>query len=647
MTKNRDEPSPAGPAGVRPRPRGAWPLWLGGILALTFLAYLPSLGNGFTNWDDPVYVLDNPLVRNPGVGAVLTTPVSGNYHPITIWSLALNYRLSGLHPASYHWLSLLLHLANTALVFLFIRQLTGGRLWTSVVTSLLFGVHPMHVESVAWIAARKDVLYALFYFLSLIAYLRYVDGMRSAWLAAALAGSVLSLLSKPAAVVVPLSLFAIDFYRKRPFGLRLLVEKAPFLLVSLAGGLLALHAQEATGAIQSHQSAPSLQKILFASFGLLMYVVRLFAPVRLSAVYPYPDASGNGAGRELYLALGFVLIFLPAVVYWARRNRAMLFGLAFFLINIVLVLQIFTVGHSFMADRYTYLPYVGLFFALAWWLDEQLPPRSAGAALKPLIAWIVLALVPVSLVQTWTRCKTWRNSETLWSDAIRTFPHRAFTAYADRGRYYYEEAGRFDAALADLDEAIAINPGVAPVWLDRGIVLAELGRNDGALACFDRALELDSNSLVALNNRGVMRMRKGDLEAAVADFSRSIVLQPGSRDALDNRALAYAMLGEDEKSIADRRRIVELDPANPGNYIQLGEIGASLLRLGRPRESVAAFETAFRSVPPGSPRLAAWYLDRSRAWWALGERRRALSDAREAGRLGVQVDSTYLRLLGG
>lgn len=647
MTKNRDAPSPAGPARDRPRPRVAWPLWLAGILALTFLAYLPSLGNGFTNWDDPVYVLDNPLVRHPGFGAVLTTPVSGNYHPITIWSLALNYRLSGLHPASYHWLSLLLHLANTALVFLFIRQLTGGRLWTSVVTSLLFGIHPMHVESVAWIAARKDVLYALFYFLALIAYLRYVDRSRPAWLAAALAASALSLASKPAAVVLPLSLFVIDFYRRRPFGLRLLAEKAPFLLVSLAGGLLALHAQEASGAIQAHQSGPSLQKVLFASFGLLMYVLRLFVPVGLSAVYPYPDVSGKGAGWELYLALGFVVILLPAIVYWSRRNRAVLFGLAFFFINIALVLQIFTVGHSFMADRYTYLPYVGLLFALAWWLDERPPRRSAAAALKPIIAWMVLVLVPVSLVQTWTRCKAWRNSETLWSDAIRKFPHRAVTAYADRGRYYYEEAGRFDAALADLDEAIAINPGVAPVWLDRGIVLAELGRNDAALACFDRALELDPNSLVALNNRGVVRMRNGDLEAAVADFSRSIALHPGSRDALDNRALAYAMLGEDEKSIADRRRIVQLDPTNSGNFLQLGEIGAALLRLGRPREAIAAYGEALRSAPPGAPRPGAWYLDRSRAWWALGERSRALSDAREAERLGARVESTYLRLLGG
>jgi len=149
----------------RSKPRS---LWLAAILAVTFVAYLPSLRNGFTNWDDPLYVLQNPLLRHPTVGAILTTPVAGNWHPLTIGSYLLNFRISGLDPASYHWLNLLLHLANTALVFAFVSALAPGRKWTAVVTSLFFGIHPMHVESVAWIAERKDVLYAFFMLLGLI-----------------------------------------------------------------------------------------------------------------------------------------------------------------------------------------------------------------------------------------------------------------------------------------------------------------------------------------------------------------------------------------------------------------------------------------------------------------------------------------------
>ena len=168
----------------RQRPDQARALWLAGILALTFLAYLPSLRNDFTNWDDPVYVLKDSLLTHPDPKAILTTPVASNYHPITIWSLVLNYELSGFDPGSYHWLNLLLHLANTALVFVFVWTLTGGRLWTTIATSLFFGIHPMHVESVAWVAERKDVLYALFYLIGLLAYLTYIRRGSFAWLGA-------------------------------------------------------------------------------------------------------------------------------------------------------------------------------------------------------------------------------------------------------------------------------------------------------------------------------------------------------------------------------------------------------------------------------------------------------------------------------
>ena len=171
--------TPARPAARRPEL-----LWLAGILAATFLVYLPSLRNGFTNWDDPLYVMQNQFLRSAPVGAVLSTPVASNWHPLTIWSYALNYRISGLDPSSYHWLNLLLHLANTALVFGFVRRLAPGRLWTIVATSLFFGIHPMHVESVAWISERKDVLYSFFYLIGLLAYLRYLEAFRWGWLAA-------------------------------------------------------------------------------------------------------------------------------------------------------------------------------------------------------------------------------------------------------------------------------------------------------------------------------------------------------------------------------------------------------------------------------------------------------------------------------
>jgi len=632
---------------ARPRSKRPEAIWLAGILAVTFAVYLPSLQNGFTNWDDPLYIQQNQFLRHAPVTAVLTTPVASNWHPLTIWSYALNYRISGLDPASYHWLNLLLHLANTALVFAFVRRLAPGRLWTIVATSLFFGIHPMHVESVAWVSERKDVLYTFFYLIGLLAYLRYLASFRWGWLAAALATFILSALSKPAAIVFPLTLVAIDLYRRRPFDTRSVLEKAPFLAVSIAVMMLTFQAQVGTGAINREDIGPVFPRMLVACFGTMMYIVKLFVPVGLSAIYPYPKNPATSLGPEFYLALGFVAVILPIVIYLCRRNRAVLFGIAFFFINVFLVLQFVTVGHAVMADRYTYLPYVGLFFALAWGLDEQPAPGSAGRAAKSILAGILILLVPFSLVQTWRRCGVWRDSGRLWTDVIQKYPGRIFDAYNNRGRFHYMEAGRLNDALADFDQALAINPRAEYVHLDRGIVLARMDRADSALVSFDRALALKPDFVEAWSNRGGMRLQRGDVPGAISDFTEAIRLNPKFRSAYANRGIAYNMAGDLERSVSDYRRALELEPDFANNYQLWGAIGGALEALHRPREAIAACDEALRLAPPADPMRGAFHLSRSRAWFALGDRGKAVRDAEEARRLGAAVDADYSRKLGG
>ncbi len=641
----RDKASRKHPSAVRRADRGGWPLWLGVVLVLTFAVYIPCLDNAFTDWDDNYYVTENPLVAHPGFQSVLTTPVASNYHPLTIWSYALNYRISGLNPGSYHWLNLLLHLANTCLVFLFVWQLSRGRLWSSVATSFFFGVHPMHVESVAWIAERKDVLYAFFYVIGLITYLKYIDGKRWGWLGATFVAFVLSVASKPAAAVFPLALLALDWFRRRPLRLPVLLEKTPFLAVSLLDGLLTLRAQQAAGAIT--QLWGPFQKLLFASYGILMYVVKLFVPVGLSAIYPYPRLGRGGLGPEFYVALAVVAVLLPTALYLFRRNRVVLFGLAFFFINIVLVLQFFAIGGAVMADRYTYLSYIGLLVALTWWLDERPGELPKGVPVRSIIAGVLLVLVPVSVFQTWRRCDVWQNAETLWNDTIQKYPRRIADAYNNRGFYYYNQAKRYDAALADFDQALALNGKSPRVWINKGNTLAELNQNDSALVCYNRALELQPDYVDALNNRGAVWLRKGAMGKAAADFSRAIELNPRYRDAYANRSLAEVTLREFEKSIADSRRAIELDAANPGNYLQHGTVALALQQLNRPQEAIPEYDEAIRTAPPGEPRLGAYYLYRSYCWLALRDRSLALQDARDALRLGATVSPAYLRALGG
>ena len=622
-----------------------WPVWLAAILALTFLVYIPALDNAFTNWDDNFYVTENPLVAHPDAHAVLTTPVAGNWHPLTIWSFVLNYRLAGLDPRAYHWTSLLLHVANTALVFFFVRALARGRRWTPVVAATLFGIHPMHVESVAWVAERKDVLYAFFYLAGLIAYLRHVDRKQPAWLWAALALFVLSVAAKPAAVVFPLTLIAIDWFRKRRFTRAVWLEKAPFLLVALIDGVVTLQIQRASGAITEHWGP--FQKALFAAYGVVMYVVKLFLPVRLSAIYPYPSLARGAIGPEYYVTLAVAVVVIPALIWLFRNNRVVLFGLAFFFINIVLVLQFFSIGGAVMADRYTYVAYIGLFVALAWWLDEPRERLPRGVPVRVALAVVLGLLVPVSAFATWKRCDVWQNSGTLWNDTIAKYPGRIADAYNDRGYFYYNDEKRYDEALADFDQAIALNPDVAKIWLNKANVLAAMGRNDSSLVAFDRALALQPGMPDSWNNRGALKLNMGDNAGAVADCSRAIELNPAHRDAYANRALAYVNLGEYEKGIPDSRRALELAPDRPDNYLQLGTIGYALTKLRRYAEAIPAFDEAIRAAPPGEPRVAAYYLYRGAARTGAGDKAGGLADIREAERRGMRVDAATLQKLGG
>jgi len=642
MTRAKRAPKPAG--AKRRLPGSVGLLGLLGILAVTFAAYLPSLRNGFINWDDNFYVTANPVMAHPTLHGLLTQNLGGNFHPLTMASLALNYMISGMDAASYHWVNLILHLANTALVFFFVRKLSGGRVWASLASALFFGIHPTHVESVAWISERKDVLYAFFYLIALLTYLRYLEKERWWWLLATWLLFVLSAASKPAAVVFPLTLFAIDFFRRRPLRAGSVLEKAPFLAVSASVGLLTFQAQRSVGAVADPKLWSPVQKLLFASMGTVMYVVKLFLPFHLSAVYPLPNTSAKRFETAFYVAPVILAVGLPAILYLGRRLRPVLFGIAFFFINIVLVLQLVTVGAALMADRYTYLPYIGLFFALTWWLDE--PAESERARWKPIVAGVLLVLLPICLVQTWNRCRIWDNPETFWNDTIQKYPGKIVEAYYNRANYY-GKLGRNEEALRDYDRALDLNSNVARIWYNKGLLLAQLDRSDSALVCFDRVLALDPRNVDALNNRGAMRYRKGNLAGAIADFTRILELNPRYRDGYLNRAVAYADGKEFEKSVADRRRGIEIDPANPENFEEYNLLGGGLERLGRHTEAIDAFNRAIADAPHGSPKIGPFYLARSYSWVALKDRVRALADAREALRLGAKVDPAYLRSLGG
>ena len=634
----------------RPEKGSASLLWLGAILVTTLVAYVPSLGNGFINWDDDVYVTKNALVRHPeNLQQMIETPVGGNHHPLTMYSLALNYRISGDAPRSYHALSLILHLINTALVFLFVRALAPGGLWAPVVTALFFGIHPTHVESVAWVAERKDVLYAVFYLAALIAYVKYLGRGRVAWLGVCLASFVLSLASKPAAVVLPVTLLAIDFYRKRPFTPRVMMEKLPFVALSVIAGILTLGSQETAGAVGSQDTYNIFQRATLASYGFVMYFVHLLAPFHLSALYPYPD-QGRGT-IPLICYIDMALVVLGGILAWrARSNHLLLFGLLFFVVNIALVLQLFPVGEAIMADRYTYVPYIGLFFVIGGWLDlsRRAPsgnpgrqPKGPGApqGLASAAVWGVAALALVCVVQTYRRCQVWKDSGIFWTDVIQKYPRASVNAYNNRGQYY-RQTKQLDRAMADFTVALSLRRDAPLPWANRGNIYFDRDQNDSAIVSYDRALALKPDMWETLANRGSAKAKKGDYAGSIADLTRALEHDPGNGAAWENRALTYIALNDFARALPDYRKASELNPRDDG---LVNALAVTLQNLGRTRESIDEFGRAIAMAPSNG----LYYMNRSRSWYALGDRAKAMDDVRKASGLGVDVPQAYRDVLGG
>ena len=372
--KKRKPPKPAKKA---KKVKKATPWWkdsrirliLLGLAVVTFLTFIPSLNNDFTNWDDQDYVTDNPHVVNidaKSINAMFTQQIASNYHPLTILSLAINYQFAVLDAPLYHWTNLLFHVLNTLLVFYFVYLFTGRKWEGALVVALLFGIHPMHVESVAWIAERKDVLYTAFFLGGMIQYLGYLKSKKNKKLIYTGIFFLLSLLSKPTAVTFPVVMVLMDFVKNRKFDSRAIVEKIPFFILSIIFGLITINIQSGS-AIGSMEDYTIVQRVMFASYGVYYYIAKLFVPTGLATFHPYPPL--NAIPVIFKAAPVFVLILLAAVAYSLRSTKIILFGVAFYLVKIALTLQFVQVGSAIVSERYTYMSYIGLFMIIGALVD--------------------------------------------------------------------------------------------------------------------------------------------------------------------------------------------------------------------------------------------------------------------------------------
>ncbi|MEM6316737.1 MAG: tetratricopeptide repeat protein [Bacteroidota bacterium] len=606
------------------------------VLLLTTVAFIPSLFNDFVTWDDDVNILKNPNLQVfdwPSIKGIFTDTVIGNYNPLSIFTLAIEKALFGLNATVMHVNNLLLHLITVFFVFKVSRSLQLSPLSAAFV-ALLFGIHPMRVESVAWVTERKDVLFGTFYFAALFHYIRYVQSDKKdsfrLWFIVPL--FLLSLLSKIQAVALPLSMLAVDYYLKRPLNFQLLLEKVPYFLLSLTFGLAGIFFLSKEGSLDQATDYTFFERLIVGAYTYIVYLAKAIFPYRMSPLYPYPSVIGS----HFYLIAGLLIPLVVGLYFlYKKQQTALLFGIAFFTVNVVFMLQVLGAGQGFLADRFTYVPYFGLFFAAGYYFQKILSTNKNSMPVKVGLAGYCL----VFMVMTWQQNGIWENGETLWTHVLKYYDG-IDTPFTNRAQYY-RDIGNIDSALADYNRAIEVKPDKGNNYNSRGKTYFDLGapKNDRnlvqrAIDDYTKGISFSPELGELYANRGAAFGFMGNGQAALADLNKAIELAPEEKGGYANRSLLYMQNGQYDLAIQDHTTYLTLNPYDADVWY---ERGLAKSRLGQHQAAITDYNEALRF----KQRNGIFYMQRGLAYKNIGNKQQAAADLRQAQGLGTTVPASY------
>ncbi|MEN6407454.1 MAG: tetratricopeptide repeat protein [Thermoguttaceae bacterium] len=570
---------------------------LGGLLVLAVVVVFGrSVFWGFVNYDDPVNVYENPAISQglspTGLAWAMTTTHGHQWAPLTWTSYLLDFELVGLRPWGYHGTNVLLHLSTTVLLFLVFWRMTG-RLWPSALAAALFGVHPLRVESVAWVSERKGLLSGFWFVASLWAYLYYVrrPGWRRYLLLAA--AFVLSLAAKPVAVTLPLVLLLLDDWPLGRWSVAsgqwpaknaerqgmpssslslLLLEKIPLLALSVAAGLLAAWGQGT--AVIGLQKLPLETRIANGLASYAAYLGQMVWPSDLSVFYPHPE--GGLPFWKPGAALVVLLIVSVAAWTWRRRCPYLFVGWFWYLLMMAPAIGLVQIGSHARADRYTYLPQIGLCVAMAWGVCDASQSASRrvriGVATASVLALAILAVV------AFRQTSCWRDSESLWNHALQCNAENNI-ARSNLGVELARQ-GRFDEAVVQYREAVRIRPDDAVSFSNLGNAMMAIGRLDEAEPSYEASLRINPDSAETHCNFGVLLTRRGQGDRAASQYESALRLRPDYVEALANYGNLLARRGQLDRAAACYEKAVQIQPDRPEirkNYERI-----QLRRAGRP-----------------------------------------------------------------
>jgi tetratricopeptide (TPR) repeat protein len=570
------------------------------LVLAVFAAFGGLLSSGFTAYDDAGYVTENPMVQKglsrESLGWAFTSTEKANWHPVTWLSHMLDVRLFGLEAGKHHLTSVLLHAANAILVFLLLFRMTGA-LRRSALVAALFALHPQHVESVAWIAERKDVLSTLFGLLALGAWLAYVKSKKATPYALMLAFYALGLMSKPMLVTLPFVLLLLDFWplRRLDFPPRwrsgalkeLLLEKAPLFVMSAASCVITVIAQGGGGAVMPLDRLSLGERVANAALAYLAYLVKTFWPTGLAVLYPHPLTSLVNAPAVLaILALTGVTIL---ALWLARRAPYIAVGWLWYLGTLVPVIGLVQVGVQARADRYTYIPLLGIFIAIAWGLGEL---SRRGRNIRRALAVLAVACLAALFAATRIQAGCWKDNNTLFEHALSVTTDNDLAHYMI-GHSQLEQ-GRTEEAMAHLTETLRINPGFGRAHNQLGIALGQQGRMEEALAHFREALRIEPMSAETMTNLGLALVKLRRFPEALGYFEKSVREDPDSADAQNNLGTALAGAGRPKEAVEHFLQALKIAPDSPQT---LNNLGRAYIEMGRPTDAIACFRKAVALRP--------------------------------------------------
>lgn len=575
------------------------------LVAIVFAVYGQVVTHDFIFYDDQVYVKDNPRVLTgftlDNIIWAFSSIHDHNWFPLTWISYMLHIQFFGSAPGAILLENVALHAISTILLFMFLERNTGSA-WRSVTVAALFALHPLHVESVAWVSERKDVLSTFFWMLTLNLHARYAEQRSRRYYLLSLGAFFLGLMAKPMLVTLPLVMLLMDYWplhrlpmpdddaagrpqlRDRVSPLRLLAEKLPFIILAAASCMITIFVQ--SGAINPLASSPLSGRIANALNSYVLYLKNMFIPFKLAPFYPFPDtiATWPPIGSALLLTATTLLAFRLR-----KRFPYLITGWLWYTITLLPVIGIVKVGSHAMADRYTYIPLVGIFIMLAWGAADAWKSRFANHT--PLAVSTALILMACSVL-TWRQVSFWKNTETLFTHAEAVTSNN-YVASNSLG-LYQKSKGNNEEALRLFDLSISRAPRSVDPHVNKANLLRTMGRNREAIEVFKQATELAPNDPVILVDLGGLLVAQGMPEDAIKYLVQGLVLAPDSGAAHYNLALALHHLGRVEEALVHYRSSLNL---NPGQPITHNNMGVTLAELGRVNEAILHFREALRLKP--------------------------------------------------